>query len=318
MNRSGTTAARCARLLQLFLLRGKMTSSEVARALDVPIRTARADLKLLASVAPITSSGDGRDREWVLDPADALGQVTILDRISLQLGKEVASFLQGTALHEGLERLDNDARGEPTGRYAAHLDRKFRHLGEPARSYADRSEVLDAVLDALLRERALGVVYQTARVRRVYEELQPLTLVVYRRALYLLAREGEGGRVLRLAVDWISEPTLGPRFDYPETWNPDHELAVSFGILADGEPCSVVLRFAPRMRRFLEVRRWHPSATMRDLDDGRVELKMWTKGKELVRFCLEWGENVEVVEPAWLREAVVAELEGALRVYGRG
>lgn len=43
MGRSGTTAARCIRLLQLFLLCGAMTSSEAARLLEVPIGMRRSD-----------------------------------------------------------------------------------------------------------------------------------------------------------------------------------------------------------------------------------------------------------------------------------
>lgn len=129
----------------------------VARAMDPDHGSFRYHSRPVYTVAPAVPAvrGDdlvrGRAAVGGADRDAALGQVGILDRISLQLGRDVASFLQGTALHERLARVDNDARREPTPRLAAHVDRKFRHLAEPARSYAGRSEVLDGVLDALLR-----------------------------------------------------------------------------------------------------------------------------------------------------------------------
>jgi predicted DNA-binding transcriptional regulator YafY len=228
----------------------------------------------------------------------------------------VASFLQGTALFDGLARVDNDARGQIPARYANNLDRKFRHHQEPARSYAGRSELLDVLLDALLRERTLDVEYEKADGVRSFRGIRPLTLVVYRRALYLLAMDGESDTVRRMAVDWIRSAALGSAFEYPPGWNPDEELGSAFGFAANGEAEWVVLRFSAKVARYVTVRRWHPTATLSPLPDGRWELRMFTRGQELVRFCLEWGAQVEVMEPAWLRETVVRELENALKRYG--
>ncbi len=285
--------------------------------LGVPARRAREDLKLVAAVAPVAVTGRGRDRVWIVNPAAGLGRFGVLDRISLRMGREVAAFLDGTSLHDGLARASDQGWDGVPDRFTHNLDRKFRHLQEPARSYTAHRDVLDGVIDALIRERTLAFRYEKADATTThYQGFHPLTLVVYRRAVYVLGtmpgREGP----LRLSVDRMRDVTVGAPAPYPDAWEPDVELGRYFGIVAAGEPSRVVLRFAPRVAHLVRVRAWHPTATLTDLPDGRVELAMRTGGPELVRFALEWGATCEVIEPAWLREAVVAELRGALAAYG--
>lgn len=252
----------------------------------------------------------------MLNPAAGLGRMGVLDRISLRLGREVASFLDGTALYEGLARASNQGWDGVPDRFTRNLDRKFRHLQEPARSYAAHRDVLDGVIDALIRERALSFRYEKADATTHYEGFHPLTLVVYRRAVFLLGTSPKREGPIRLSIDRMRDVVVGSPLVYPDRWDPDAELSRYFGIVASGEPSRVVLRFAQRVSHLVRVRLWHPTATLTDLPDGRVELAMLTGGQELVRFVLEWGATCEVVEPAWLRDGVVAELRGALLAYG--
>ena len=85
--------------------------------------------------------------------------------------------------------------------------------------------------------------------------------------------------------------------------------------MADGQVGTVIVDFAPRVRRFVLARKWHPSQQISDLPDGGVRLRMQTGGRELVRWVLEWGCNCVEVEPGWLKAAVVEELEGAIERY---
>jgi predicted DNA-binding transcriptional regulator YafY len=314
--RANTPSARTLRLLLHLVTRGRITTAQASRLLGIPPRRARDDLKLVASVAPVAIRGLGRDRAWVLDPAAGLGRLGVLDRISLCMGREVAAFLEGTALHEGLARADADGWEGVADRWSAHLDRKFRHLQEPARAYGVHREVLDAAIDALLRERLVDFDYTRGGRTVPYRGFRPLTLVVYRRAVYLLGRTPEAPNVLRLSIDRMRDARVGDPFAYPDDWDPDADLGRFFGIVASGTPDRVVLRFTPQVARLVWARAWHPTAQMTALPDGGVELSMVTGGQELVRFALEWGATCEVVAPPWLRDAVLAELRGALAAYG--
>ena len=316
MTSDNTAAVRSMRLLLHLLDHGRITTSQAARVLGVPSRQAREDLKRVASAAPMRARGEGRDRCWEIEPSVGLARLGVLDRVSLRLGRDVMSFLSGTALHEGLARAEGDGLAEVSPRWKQHLDRKFRHLQEPARRSTAHRDTLDAVLDALLRERTLSFGYVRHDTTVEYTDFRLLTLVVYRRAVYLLGRVGEAGPNLRLALDRVCSATVGDPFPFPTDWDPDAELGRYFGIVASGREERVMLRFAARVARLVHARDWHPTARVVDLPDGRVELTMVAAGAELVRFTMDWGATCEVIEPAWLRDAVVAELRDALAAYG--
>ena len=312
-------AARIARTLLFILENRKVRTQDVARKLGVQPRYVTQDLRLISTLLPFKPAFEGKKRFWCLDPSVGVEHLGILDRISLVLGQEVASFLKGTALHEGLARVDPEGLGAVEGRFARHLETKFRHHGEPARSYFEHRETMDDLLDALIRERRVRITYDRDGEARELGVFEPLTLVVYRRAVYLLCRYPEeirpGGPVLRLAVDRIRQIVVEDPFAYPVDWNPDAELAPWFGVMADGQVGTVIVDFAPRVRRFVLARKWHPSQQISDLPDGGVRLRMQTGGRELVRWVLEWGCNCVVVEPPWLKEAVKEELKGAMELY---
>lgn len=311
--RQSTPTARAVRILLVLLTRGEATTRDLARAVDASVRVVREDLKLLATLAPIEGRGERDARVWSVGAGFGVRTLGLLDRISLQLGRDLAGFLRGTSLEQSLRDFA-PLDGVPS-RYAAHIDRKLRILSEPARSYADCADILDTVLDALLRERALNLVYRATGGTRSFDGLTPLSLVLYRRALYLLARLDGKPETLRLPIERIESATLGPPIVYPDDWDPDAALSPWFGIISGRHVETVVLRFSAQVRPYVEARQWHPSQELAVEADGAVTLRMRTGGGELVRFCLEWGEHCVVLEPPWLREKVLSELRGALRLY---
>jgi predicted DNA-binding transcriptional regulator YafY len=97
--------------------------------------------------------------------------------------------------------------------------------------------------------------------------------------------------------------------------SPETTLGNRFGIWKEEAVEQVIIRFAADRAHLVRSRQWHPSQVITELPDGRVELRMATGGRELVRFALEWGPKAEVVHPPALREAVAAELRAALAPY---
>jgi predicted DNA-binding transcriptional regulator YafY len=310
----GELSASAERVRRLFAIvaylddHGPASRSTLARALDAQVRAINADLRDLHAAGRVLPLGEGKARRWYTQALER--PAGILDRIALRLGRDVLVFLDGTALSEVFDRLD----GQPHGR---DLDRKFVHLQEPARSYASQAEVLDEVLEALIPSRWLEIRYRSSSGEERAQRVRPLTLVVYRRALYLLALD-EREEVLRLAVDRIGTAEAGAKFGYPADWDPQQELSPYFGIHKSRSPERVVLRFAADKAELVRSRVWHRTERQRVLEDGRIELVMRVGGVELVRFVLEWGPYCEVVGPAWLRAEVVRELRSALANYPEG
>ena len=93
-----------------------------------------------------------------------------------------------------------------------------------------------------------------------------------------------------------------------------HE-AEAFGIVWE-RPMRVVLRFRAEQAPYVREREWHPTQQFRTLRDGRLEMRLRAGGTlEIARWILGWGDAVEVVGPATLRDRVRAALQSAARHY---
>ena len=304
---------RILRLTRALFERGRLTTLEASRIAGTDRRKALADLKAIAEELDLEPMGEGQERRWVLPP-ELLGRrdrLGVLDHLSFSVGRAHTAFLGNTCLAT-LERVPQGDVGHVPDRLSHCLDRKFYVQAEPSRPYEERDEVLQTLVDGLLSERVLTVRY--VRAEQVEErQVEPLTLVIYRRAVYLLCIDA--GEEACLSVDRVLEASLGPSFDYPESWNPRTALANRFGIWSEPAPAPVELVFRPGVARYVRGRTWHASQQLEELSDGQIRLRFVAGGRELVRFCLEWGPQVRVISPHWLQQEVQKQLLEALEQY---
>ncbi len=277
----------------------------------------RALMALRDAGEPLTETGDAPRTRWIYEGATEALKLTQNDLLGLEMGAQLVAFLRGTEADAWLESLrarlrdQVDVSGEVR---AARFADRFRVFDEPARSFANREDAFDDVVTAVLSEHQLDLVYEGEQL----PGFRALGLVVYRRALYLIGRlPGEQGPCRRLALDRIETVQSSRiRFERPEDFDLDAELAPWFGIRPGPAPERVRMRFSARVARYVEARRWHRSAELAPIEDGGVELRMDCGGEELIRFACEWGDTVEVLEPAWLRHRVHCELRNAFLKYG--
>jgi predicted DNA-binding transcriptional regulator YafY len=315
---------RSLQLIEAFHSRGQLATREVQQILDLDRQKARRTIKRLQEAGlPIEPEGQGNATSWVLN--DHYRQTRLRlgfgDVISLELGHQLLGFLEGTDLSTWLDDLRDRTLpmlGQKDGAKLARLSQKLYYQTEPYRKYAAQDELLNLLLTALFAEHELAISYAPGEEEaQEIARFQPLTLVVYRRALYLLGLEvsEEGSRERLLAVDRIQKVERGLGFAYPLDHQPAATLGHRFGIWKEEAVEQVIIRFAADRAHLVRSRQWHPSQVITDLPDGRVELRMNTGGRELARFVLEWGPKAEVVHPPALREAVAAELRAALAPY---
>lgn len=314
-----TKVHRCLQLLRALQARGALTTAEAARLLGVDREAARRDLAAVAGAVPdLRVEGEGRGRRWRLGRPAGLA-VGFGEQLALHFGRQLMSFLAGTLLPDWLDELTEkigSGVSDDAGARADKLARRFLYVTEPYRPYEAHDDTIDALFRALLDDREAEIAYAEGRA---YPRFQPYTLVVYRRALYLIGHVPGVPGLHTLAVDRIRAVRVTERtFRLPADYAPAAVLRDFVGIRRHPPPEPVRLRFPGEKRRYVEARRWHPSAVVRDGPDGTVELELHAGGEELVNLALEWGAACEVIEPAWLRAKVIAEMEAALRGYGRG
>lgn len=311
-------AERIVRIMAHLMEAGQITTARATQVAgeDVGKRMILEDLRLIGSAwSRCRRVEEGTESRWVVDAAGMADTRHLLDQLAVDIGREHIRFLDDTRLSHPKRTEARRATWKAEG-----LDRKLYFQHEPARAYDAHTEELSDVLDALFQELQISVRYRLgAGGEQRLERQTVLSLVVYRRAVYALLWDpsADPAAPVRVAVDRILETTVhDERAVRPAEWHPKAHYRDAFGVILDRPPERVVLRFTPRVAAYVRARVWHASEEKVELPDGGVELRMRVAGRELVRWALEWGAQVEVVAPAWLREAVVAELRGALGGYG--
>ncbi len=111
----------------------------------------------------------------------------------------------------------------------------------------------------------------------------------------------------------------GPAFRIREKdeWQPF--LQNTFGIFQNRKSFDVVLRFTPERSRWIKGEMWHEAQTEIVLDDGSLVRTIPASHEgEIMMEILKHGSHVEVLEPEWLKEKVIKEIEEAVTRYVKG
>ena len=94
------------------------------------------------------------------------------------------------------------------------------------------------------------------------------------------------------------------------------EMDAGYGIYAGGTRQWATLCFSAQAAPWISREEWHPEQQGRWLDDGGYELKLpYVDETELVMDVLRQGEQVKVLQPEGLRQAVKRRLGMALQAY---
>ena len=90
----------------------------------------------------------------------------------------------------------------------------------------------------------------------------------------------------------------------------------SYGIFSGPPEHVAELKFSPEMSRWVSEERWHPDQEGEFDDGGSWRLKVPFSGaRELIMDIMRYGAEVEVLAPAFLREAVAKEATSAADIY---
>ena len=297
---------------------------DVAERFGVNPRTALRYLQaLLRAGEPLYEELAGKRKVWRLMPTARRQSITLTtaQMIALFLSRRVFDFLAGTGFKEDLD--DVFAKVEATLRRrdfvaVRNLDRKVFDVNEARHLYEGRLEDVNDIMTALLREERLRVTHEGVSGGRKTFVLEPYTLLVYKKGLYLAGRSERHNEVRTFALDGFVEVEWlrGQRFEYPADFRPEQLTEGAFGLIRGKEASRVRVRFDAQVARYVQRRMWHPTQRFRRLRDGGVELTMDVRGTvEVVSWVLGFGGTAEVLEPASLRRAVAEDAARAARRY---
>jgi predicted DNA-binding transcriptional regulator YafY len=200
---------------------------------------------------------------------------------------------------------------------AGHLLQRVRIVGAARRPVPARH--FERVAEALLQRRRLHLRYLTRGRGELGErEVSPQRMVHHRHTWYLDAWCHRVQALRRFSLDAVEDAGV---LDTPA-----REIALAtvraqmdagYGIYAGGRRRWALLRFSASAAPWVSREQWHPDQRGRWRDDGSWELKLpYANETELVMDLMRQGDEVEVLAPASLRDAVRQRLQQALRRYG--
>ena len=302
-----------------------LTIYDVAERFGVNPRTALRYIQALQRAGePLYEEVSGKRKLWRLMPTARRQSITLstAQMVALFLSRRVFDFLAGTGFKEDLD--DVFAKLEATLRRkdvaaVRHLDRKVFDVNEARHLYEGRIEDVNDIMTALLREERLRVTHQGVSGGRRTFVLEPYTLLVYKKGLYLAGRsQGHGGQLRTFALDgfravqWLR----GDRFEYPADYRPEQLTEGAFGLIRGQEVTRVRVWFDDKVSRYVQRRLWHPTQRFRRAAGG-LEMTMDVRGTvELASWVLGFGDKARVEEPAALREQVAADAARAAAANG--
>ncbi|MDR3406878.1 MAG: WYL domain-containing protein [Methylovirgula sp.] len=177
---------------------------------------------------------------------------------------------------------------------------------------AEDPALLEILRKALLEMKMLRFVYKGGSKRRIAREIVPYG-IIFGRMNYLIGAEAGTKKPKSWRLDRIEEVECLEKSAAPPD---DFDLAkfanTPFGFF-EGEPENVVLRILPDGMDEFKNYRFHSSQTVESLPGGGALVRFRASGMlELAWHLFSWGDKIEIIEPATLRETLMDELKRAL------
>ncbi len=254
-------------------------------------------------------------------PQIALGLAEV---ISLYVIRAQSHFLSGTNIRADTDNLFERLEKGMSERDQLHLrtfGRKFYPLPDAPKSYEAQMDLLDDLIDALIRQYRVEIAYRPpagkSAATATRHRLQPYTLLTYKEGLYLIGYSETVKGIRTFAVERIQtlRPFQTSTFDYPEDYSPGAYFSGSFGIIG-GEPQTVMIRFSPNVATYISERRYSPDQKLTKEPDGSVTLELRVAvTPDLVTWLLGFGPDAKVKEPAALAATVAERHRQAAEQY---
>jgi predicted DNA-binding transcriptional regulator YafY len=299
-----------------------MRTADVAERVGMSVRTVYRDLRAIDEEIGVPVWADGG--RWGIDQARAF-----LPPLKLTQSEAMAVVLSARLMVRYADKYDPDLasafekleRGLPPA-LAEHVERTLDVLSKAPRDERF-STTVRLLTKAWAERRVVTIDYQPASYdrgstpRRATVRPYLLEPSLQTHALYLIGFDEDRRALRTFKIERIRHAALTPRtFEPADPGATTSALRAAWDIIADQEPVEIVLRFGSSVAARVLEATWHPSQTVATELGGSLRWSATVSGTIEIRlWILAWGDDVEVLEPASLRDDVAATLRRAVSRY---
>lgn len=196
------------------------------------------------------------------------------------------------------------------------ISKRIRILPVAAKKY--RSENFQTISQALLTRKRLQIEYYSRQLDgSSNRQISPQRLIYYRDNWYLDSWCHLRKALRSFSVDAIKQVEILQQTakDIDEQYL-NHELASGYGIFSGAETHQAIVRFSPRIARWVSRELWHSQQQSRYDDSGYYILHIpYSQDTELIMDILKHGPEAEVLAPPDLRRKVIERIRAMQALY---
>lgn len=211
-----------------------------------------------------------------------------------------------------LNRLNGEASFDWVSEFIANFEDKLGRtrsttpvIGYEKNPYLTGIEHLSTLYNHIVHQQVLKISYNHFTKGKMNYTIHPYYLKQYNNRWFLFGiTEQDKQNLTNLPLDRISSIEVvdipfipNTQFNFEEYF----EDVVGVSVPRDGEPERVILKFDKKRFPYIITKPLHPSQTELDKDNCIIQLKVFLT-PELESVIFSYGDHVEVLEPAILRE----------------
>jgi predicted DNA-binding transcriptional regulator YafY len=291
---------------------------EIAERLGVSQRTVYRDLEQLSERGVPLWQRDGRFG-ILRDQHLATIRLNFNEAVTLFIATRLLARYADEYSPHVVSALAKLAAAMPTP-IAAHIVQTAEALRR--RPIDDRAvAVLEQITRAWAERRVVRLWYRSPRSGELRQrDLAPYFLEVSGPAYscYVIGYDTWARDLRTFKLDRLERAQMLDRgYQIPADFDANIYLADSWGIMRGEDLTEVVLQFSPQVAALVRERTWHPSQTIDELADGGLLLNLRVSDpREMRPWVRSWGADVQVLEPASLRDEMTEEARRLADLYG--
>jgi predicted DNA-binding transcriptional regulator YafY len=307
--------SRVSRMIQLLtaLQSGQpYSANDLAGILSISKRMFFRDLNELKQVG-IPYRYDSKSRRYRTDPKFFLSSLSLNNQEALSLlllAHKIRNHIhfpfKNSAIMAAL-KIENDLP-EKTKRFCNAALEKISIKAGPQENLDLIDQKFTQLLDAILDKRIAAICYSSPDGQEDMEtNICPYHLMYNNYAWCVLAKKESGSEICLLKLNHIKEcRILDKCFVEDKKFDLAEHIGRAWSMTPEGVLYNVRLRFLPQAaHRACDVQ-WHSTQTVNFQEDGSAIMEFRVDGlKEIIWWILSYGDQVQVLTPASLREKVV-------------
>lgn len=316
MTRLANRTARLREIEDLLLLNPDgLSVAEMCERLEVNRRTIYRDLIFLEEQGVPLWQGNGRY---------GINRARYLANVRLSFHEALTLVMAGLLLSRTVEERNPHVIGALQKLAGILPPSLLDHLQRAIERVRGRSgnqrqaAVLETIAEGWGTGLKVKVGYRSPRSGLLRQRIiSPYAIEPTPSGFYIICHDEWANDLRTFKLDRLESAVLQKeRYTIPAEFDLEAHLATGWRIMAGDEQNEVVLRFVPEMVSRVYERQWHPSQTLQETADGGCLLRVRVaRPEEMQPWIRSWGSAVEVLEPAWLRAQIAADLRRAAARY---